>query len=282
MARARNIKPKFFQNDELGDLPPLARLLFIGLWTIADFKGCLEFRPKRIKTQLLPYDECDIEVLSNYLDKSGFISIYSVQGQRYVKVLKFDQHQTPHKNERDAGSEIPGLEKKDNEISKLNEFQINPDKNGTDPAESLFLNPESFNLNPESGFPSTTTPQPEKPKATPTALPDWIDHDSWQAFIAMRKSIKKPITPAAVPLAIAKLAKLRASGNDPRAVLEQSTLNSWQGLFEVQGQNQARASPSYQTANEKAKDFADRLTGKKRNVKPDDFTIIDINDAPSG
>ena len=49
----------------------------------------------------------------------------------------------------------------------------------------------------------------------------------------MRKSIKKPITDSAVPLAVSKLDKLRAAGSDPRAVLEQSTLNSWQGLFEV-------------------------------------------------
>jgi len=81
MARARNIKPGFFQNDELGDLDPITRLLFIGMWTIADFKGCIEYRPKRIKAQLLPYDDCDIEQLASNLDLSGFIAIYSVQGQ---------------------------------------------------------------------------------------------------------------------------------------------------------------------------------------------------------
>lgn len=56
MARARNIKPAFFTNDELSELPPLARLLFIGLWTIADYKGCFEYKPKRLKVQLLPYE----------------------------------------------------------------------------------------------------------------------------------------------------------------------------------------------------------------------------------
>ena len=34
MARSRNIKPGFFSNDELVELPFEARLLFIGLWTI--------------------------------------------------------------------------------------------------------------------------------------------------------------------------------------------------------------------------------------------------------
>ena len=47
MARSRNIKPAFFENELLGELPPLDRLSFIAMWTIADFKGCFEYRPKR-------------------------------------------------------------------------------------------------------------------------------------------------------------------------------------------------------------------------------------------
>lgn len=93
MARARNIKPKFFQNEDLAELDPLARLAFIAMWTIADFKGCIEFRPKRLKVQLLPYDDCSIEEIAISLDKSGFIRIYSVDGQRYIKVMKFEEHQ---------------------------------------------------------------------------------------------------------------------------------------------------------------------------------------------
>ena len=61
MARARNIKPAFFDNDDLAEVPPLGRILFIGFWTISDFKGDLEWRPKRIKAQILPYDDCDVE-----------------------------------------------------------------------------------------------------------------------------------------------------------------------------------------------------------------------------
>ena len=55
MARTRNIKPAFFDNDILGGLDPLTRLLFIGLWCIADREGRLEDRPLRIKKTLLGY-----------------------------------------------------------------------------------------------------------------------------------------------------------------------------------------------------------------------------------
>ena len=122
MARARNIKPSFFTNDDLSETNPLARLLFIGMWTIADFKGCFEYKPKRLKVQLLPYDDCDIEQLVSDLEKSGFIAIYTVQGQKYIKVLNFTKHQNPHKNEREGGSEIPDIDQQDkkDELKSLN------------------------------------------------------------------------------------------------------------------------------------------------------------------
>lgn len=60
MARTRSIKPSFFSNDILAECEPMARLLFAGLWTLADRDGRLEYRPRRIKGALFPYDNCDI------------------------------------------------------------------------------------------------------------------------------------------------------------------------------------------------------------------------------
>ena len=57
MARARNIKPGFFRNSDLVELPMDARLLFIGLWTLADRMGRLEDRPKQIKMEIFPAEE---------------------------------------------------------------------------------------------------------------------------------------------------------------------------------------------------------------------------------
>lgn len=65
-------------------------------------------------------------------------------------------------------------------------------------------------------------------------LPDWIPADAWAGYVEMRVAIKKPLkTERAINLAINTLDRLRADGNDPAAVLDQSTLNSWQGLFPV-------------------------------------------------
>lgn len=185
MARARNIKPGFFQNDQMAELDPLARLLFIGMWTIADFKGCLEYRPKRIKAQVLPYDDCDVAKLTINLDKSGFLSIYSAAGQPYIKIINFERHQNPHKNERESGSEIPDIDKKDSEISELTQDGTTPDKNGTAPADSLLLIPDSLNPLTDSLIPDSkpfaaklrlSPPEKKEPK------PKSVSSETWEAY----------------------------------------------------------------------------------------------------
>jgi hypothetical protein len=105
MARSRNIKPGFFANEELADLPFEARLLFIGLWTLADREGRLEDRPKRIRAQVFPYDSIDAEQLMKQLASSGFIVRYEVSGERYAQIVNFGKHQMPHHKE--VPSEIP-------------------------------------------------------------------------------------------------------------------------------------------------------------------------------
>ena len=47
----------------------------------------------------------------------------------------------------------------------------------------------------------------------------------------MRKAIRKPLTPHAMQLMIRELEKLRSAGEDVNAVMNQSTMNSWQGVF---------------------------------------------------
>ena len=64
-------------------------------------------------------------------------------------------------------------------------------------------------------------------------IPDWIPADAWAGYVEMRKKQKKPMTDRAVTLQIGVLTKLRDDGQDIAAVLDQSTMNCWQGLFPV-------------------------------------------------
>ena len=108
MARARNIKPGFFLNDELAEVAPLGRLLFAGLWLLADREGRIEDRPKKIKAEIFPYDDCDVDMLLDSLMQHGFISRYEAQGIKCIQVVNFTKHQNPHPKE--AKSVLPAEE----------------------------------------------------------------------------------------------------------------------------------------------------------------------------
>lgn len=177
MARSRNIKPGFFTNDELAECHPLGRLLFAGLWTIADKEGRLDDRPKKIKAMLLPFDEADCDALLQQLNDHKFIIRYRVNGECYIQISNWKKHQNPLCKE--AASEIPAPlendkstgqeqckedaeeEKKDSESIQDVENKGAPELHGTsmvqksvedslNPADSLNLIPDSLNPDPDS------------------------------------------------------------------------------------------------------------------------------------
>lgn len=122
----------------------MGRLLFAGLWTIADRSGRLEDRPKRIKAEVLPYDECDVNALLDALDRRKFIIRYVVDDDAFIQIAGWDKHQNPHKAE--AKSVIPECPKE--EIARLTE------KSCTSTIQEQFFNSsnraDSFNLIPDS------------------------------------------------------------------------------------------------------------------------------------
>jgi len=86
----------------------------------------------------------------------------------------------------------------------------------------------------------TLTPQTkrilkEKEKEKDTILPDWINKETWEAFLEMRKVKKAMPTENAKALLIKELEKFRLAGDDPNEVLNQSTMNSWKGIFPLKG-----------------------------------------------
>jgi hypothetical protein len=121
VARARNLKPGFFRNADLVELPFEARLMFAGLWTIADREGRMEDRPKQIKMEIFPADTIECDALLNMLQSAGMIERYSVENKSYIQVVNFTKHQNPHHME--APSEIPPMDGTEN---KFNHSPISP------------------------------------------------------------------------------------------------------------------------------------------------------------
>jgi hypothetical protein len=128
--RARNLKPGFFKNEELADISMSGRLLFAGMWCLADRRGRLDDRPKKIKAELFPYDSINIEPLLNSLHKKRFIIRYAINGEKYIQIRTFEKHQNPHCREPESTIPAP-CEHSANTVP-------NSAENGTGPADSPF------------------------------------------------------------------------------------------------------------------------------------------------
>jgi len=247
MARARNIKPSFFTNDELAELNPIGRLLFIGLWTIADREGRLEDRPKKIKAEILPYDSCNIGLLLNELQAHNFILRYEVNGLNYIQIITFTKHQNPHIKEPKSTIPAPDLHHAHQTCTVLA-----PDLHSTSPADSLLLIPDS--------------PLPIEA----TSRPDFIPVNLWDGFMEVRKKEKAKNTPLAISLIVRELEKMKAEGIDYIAAIENSIKSSWKDVYPPKGSKSNGGGKSVHDARAKV---ADEIWGKSNE------RIIDVTPA---
>lgn len=164
MARARGIKPGLYKNEDLAECSIWARYIFPGLWMLADREGRLEDRPKRIKGELLPFDNQDAEPLLVELASAGFIRRYQNKDGSFIQISKFLSHQSPHYSEKPSV-----IKPQDSEKTKVI-------KRGSQPPSSLTASslipdcPTSLSLTPDSGLPKKTSDALHAPGRT---IPVW-------------------------------------------------------------------------------------------------------------
>jgi len=104
MARIRTIKPEFWKNESLGEMPIESQILFIGMWNLSDRRGFIEDRPKRIKAEIFPYRDINIDQAIDDLIPE-FVRRVDVDGKMYLHILNFTKHQAC--NVREPESIIP-------------------------------------------------------------------------------------------------------------------------------------------------------------------------------
>ena len=104
--RIRTIKPDFFNHEELYDLEqetklPI-RIAFAGLWCAADRAGRFDWRPRKLKSQILPYDELDFSRVLDALTTRGFIQKYVCDSVPYGYIPSFLDHQVINNREKES------------------------------------------------------------------------------------------------------------------------------------------------------------------------------------
>ena len=179
--RSRNVKPGFFKNEGLVELPFEYRLLFIGLWTMADRDGRMEDRPKRIKMELFSADDVDVNTGLQVLYQGGFIHRYEIEGRRFISIPKWHRHQNPHIKE--AVSTIPAPCDPRARTVPVSEI----------PARAGLI-PDSFNLIPDSLplIPDSLNLIPGKPTSLARLASSEIEsiYDLYPRKVAKRAALK--------------------------------------------------------------------------------------------
>jgi hypothetical protein len=74
MARIRTLKPEFWTDAKIVELPLEARLFFQGMWNFADDCGHIEDEPLRLKLQILPNDDFDAKKIIQDLLDAGLLT----------------------------------------------------------------------------------------------------------------------------------------------------------------------------------------------------------------
>ena len=94
MPRIRTVKPEFWTDPVMVQLPPLARLFYIGTWNFAICdNGHLEDDPMRLKLQILPAENVDVADLVDALVDAGRLARLEVDGERFLHIRNLAEHQ---------------------------------------------------------------------------------------------------------------------------------------------------------------------------------------------
>lgn len=205
MARIRTIKPEFWSSEQVVELSPIARLLFIGLWNFCDDGGNHPASPRTLKMQVFPGDDFTAEQIAAYISemiRAGLITEYQhdtktywhVTGWHHQKIEKpnyrhpapnrrpVDDHSANNRPPFDPVRESKGKEGKGKEGSESN----------------ARTHEENQNSSTNAGPAGATVPIPDQIRATITA---WVETDdgittlkSWKRAAGYSDSTHGPTT----------------------------------------------------------------------------------------
>lgn len=214
MGRIRTVKPEFFTHGDLYDAEvefnlPL-RIAFAGMWCQADREGRFKWKPRELKTQVLPYDLCDFSRVLDALATRGFIVKYEYEGQQFGMIPSWTTHQFINNREQQSNLPNPTI---------FIDIDASPTRDErVDHVKTTRVVKEGKGREGDGRVKNATKP----------TLPDWIPEELWDAFVDARKALKKPFpTLRSQELAIKTLTKHREDGYDTTALIEKSIEQGW-------------------------------------------------------
>lgn len=93
----RMLYAKIWTSEQFGYLSDKAKLLYVGMITLADDDGRLRGNPAYLRGQVFPYDENitiqEIKISRDEVEKSKLISVYEVDDCEYIQHPNWEDHQ---------------------------------------------------------------------------------------------------------------------------------------------------------------------------------------------
>lgn len=215
----RIIKESIRTSEDVNRMTDFQFRLWVSLITYVDDYGRGDARPEIIKGSCFPLRDRitkkDIEAALEALADIGCVSLYEVDGKPYLYFPTWESHQRIQTKK----SRFPAPDIEENAIHRDS--------------------PSSTVSHRESPPESNPNPNPNpNPKENPNPNPNRAGYAASEAlneaitnFIEFRKKIKKPMTDLAVELLLKELNKLSNSEEEQIAIINQSILNGWQGVF---------------------------------------------------
>jgi len=111
MARARFIRPEFFTDEKVSDLPFGAAMLFSGIWCHSDLRGVFEHNPRLLRGLIFPMrDGIDTGTVGKWLEEMsalGMVVRFEAEGKTWGHVVHWSKHQDINQREVEIGSDRP-------------------------------------------------------------------------------------------------------------------------------------------------------------------------------
>lgn len=224
----RILKESIRTSDSINELSWFEEVLFYRLMVSCDDYGRFDGRIPIIKGTCFPLKDITNKTIEGALNKlvtAGIVGYYEVCGKPYLQLLAWESHQTV----RAKKSKYPDPDK-GNPIE--HESICNQLKTSASKCKQMQANVPVIQSNPN--------PNPNTKSESYTG--DERLDDALREYIAFRKKIKKPMTDRAIQLAVKKLQKMSSDIDEQIAIIEQSILNGWQGLFPLKADKEEKRS----------------------------------------
>lgn len=228
----RILKESIRTSDSINELSWFEEVLFYRLMVSCDDYGRFDGRIPIIKGTCFPLKDITNKTIEGALNKlvtAGIVGYYEVCGKPYLQLLAWESHQTV----RAKKSKYPGPEE-GNQIENDNCKHL---KTSASKCKQMHANVPVIQSNPNPN-----------PNPNPYTGDECLE-SAFSDYVEFRKKIKKPMTEKAIQLAVGKLKKMANTVDDQIAILNQSIVNGWSGLYPLNEEKNTKKQQNVKNSN---------------------------------